>query len=70
MKCRLDNQFIPKYFKSLVEVERINLAQNKLTQESVDLIQYILKANPHHKVRYLNLGQNRVVERKNRRTLD
>ena len=38
MRNKLDDVFIDKCFKYILNVERVNLAQNKLTQHSVDKI--------------------------------
>lgn len=56
--------------KYLLSVERVNLAQNKFSQKGVDVALSILKENPDHKIQSLNMGQNRIVERKNRKVLE
>jgi hypothetical protein len=56
--------------KYLLSVERVNLAQNKFSQQGVDVVLSVLKENPEHKIQSLNMGQNRIVERKNRKVLE
>lgn len=56
--------------KYLLFVERVNLAQNKLSQLGVDRALSILKEHPEHKIQSMNMGQNRIVERKNRKVLE
>ena len=48
----------------------MNLAQNKFSQQGVDVALSVLKENPDHKIQSLNMGQNRIVERKNRKVLE
>lgn len=70
MRNKLDDSFIEKGLRCLLSVERLNLAQNKFSQQAVDAALSILKEHPEHKMQSLNMGQNRIVERKNRKVLD
>ncbi len=69
MRNKLEDGFIEKCMKYLLSVERVNLAQNKFSQQGVDVALSVLKENPGHKIKSLNMGQNRIVERKNRKVL-